>query len=70
MVLVSKTRELKPVWDTTIVTAFEEVFHLEEQLKNLPAAPTTEIECMMTRFIEYARKEKEKGNKILDDSLM
>lgn len=35
-VLVSKTQELKPEWEDAIVKAFDEVMHMEEQLKSLP----------------------------------
>lgn len=70
MVLISKTRNLEPRWDIVIILTFKEVIQLEEQLKNLLAAPMIEVEHMMTKFIEYTRKEKEKGNKILDNNLI
>lgn len=43
---------------------------MEEQLKSLPEIPMIEIEGIVTRFIEYARREGEKGNKILEDILL
>lgn len=70
VVLASKTGELEPEWEDAIVKAFDEVIHMEEQLKSLPEIPMTEIDDMVTRFIEYARKEHEKGNQILEDNLL
>lgn len=70
VVLTSNVQEFEPEWEDTIVKAFDEVMHMEEQLKSLPEIPMKEIEEMVTRFIEYARKEREKGNQILEDSLL
>lgn len=70
VVLASKTQEFELEWEDAIIKAFDEVMHVEEQLKSLPEIPMIEIEDMVTRFIEYARKEREKGNQILEDSLL
>lgn len=70
VVLASKTQELEPEWDNAIVKAFDEVMHMEEQLKSLLEVPMTEIEGITSRFIEYAKRESEKGNKILEDNLL
>lgn len=39
-------------------------------MKNLPEIPIAEIEGITSKFIEYARKEREKGNKILEEKLL
>lgn len=70
VVLASKTQELEPEWENAIVKAFEEVMHMEEQLKILPKVPMTKIESITTKFIEYAKRKREKGNKILEESLL
>lgn len=37
---------------------------------NLPAVPIAEIESITSRFIEFAKRVKDKGNEILEDSLL
>lgn len=70
MFLIEKTNELEPGWETTLLIAFNQVLHLEERMKNLSKIPITEIERAVSRFIEYAKKEHRKGNKILDEKLL
>lgn len=67
MFLIEKTKELEHGWEMTLLAAFDEVLHLEERMKNLPEIPIAEIEGITSRFIEYAKKEQGKGNKILDE---
>lgn len=70
MFLIEKIKELEPRWETALLTAFDQVIHLEERMKNLPEIPIAEIEGIVSRFVGYAKKEHRKGNKILEEKLL
>lgn len=70
MTLVGKIQDFGPKWEKIFVTALVKLNFMEDQLKVMPNVLVDELDCIMSRFIEFAPNERDKGNKLLDESLL
>lgn len=70
MMLAGKIQDFGPEWEKIFVTALAKLDIMEDQLNVMPNVPMDELDCIMSRFIEFASKETDKGNTLLDESLL
>lgn len=70
MKLVGKISVLGPKWEMIFISSSAELEYVKDQLMIMPSVPMDEIDYIMSKFVEYASRERDKGNKLLDESLL
>lgn len=68
--IIQSTQDALVAWGKSCTRQGQAVTVLEFQLNHIPPISVQEVEAVLTRFIEFAIREKENGNSFLDDDLL
>lgn len=69
MIFISHFQRRQTKWEKTLEACSDQLDVVDLQLDALPSVAIEELESIMSRFIAYGIRERDKGNKVLEDLL-
>lgn len=69
LIHVHSSQKLMPYWENTLDACSDALDMIDLQQDTLPSISMEELDFVLTRFLEYARRKRDPGRNLLEDSL-
>lgn len=69
LIHVHSLQKLMPEWENTLNACLDSLDVIDLQQDTLPSISMEELDSILARFLEYARRERDAGRNLLEDNL-